>query len=158
LVSIEEKKVNVWAKEVKQTTLFSQEDFNKAQTDAFMSNGMIVTSVNTATLSSFKVKFKSYIGETQISITPALYRARLDNTTQAIDMELISKGKAQGFTVDDKGTECTVECEFEIPNNGFYVIGMNVDGNLQIFTQSCPEQNSNSPLFKKPIIQQKSGV
>lgn len=152
LVSIEEKKVNVWAKEVKQTTLFSQEDFNKAQTDAFMSNGMIVTSVNTATLSSFKVKFKSYIGETQISITPALYRARLDNTTQAIDMELISKGKAQGFTVDDKGTECTVECEFEIPNNGFYVIGMNVDGNLQIFTQSCPEQNSNSPLFKKPII------
>lgn len=152
LVSIEEKKVNVWAKETKQTTLFPQEDFNENQMEVFQSFGMIITTANTATLSSFKVKFKSFLDETQISITPALYRAKFDNGTPNVDMELISKGKTQVLTVDDKGTECTVECEFEIPNNGFYVIGMNVDGNLQIYTHSCPKQNSDSPLFKESIV------
>ena len=152
LVSIEESKANVWAKEVKQTTLLPQEGFNENPMEIFQSYGMIVTSANTATLSSFNVKFKSFLGETQISITPALYRAKFDDETPIVDMELISTGKVQKFVVDDNGTECVVECGFEIPNNGFYVIGMNIDGTLQIFTQKCPEQNSNSPLFKKPIV------
>lgn len=152
LVSIEESKANVWAKEVKQTTLLPQEGFNENPMEIFQSYGMIVTSANTATLSSFKVKFKSFRGETQISITPALYRAKFDNGVPNVDMELISTGKVQNYVVDDKGTECIVECGFEIPNNGFYVIGMNIDGNLQIFTQKCPEQNPNNPLFKKSIV------
>ena len=152
LVSIEENKANVWAKEVMQTTLLPQEDFNENPMEVFQSFGMVITSAYTATLSSFKVKFKSFLGETPISVTPALYRAKFGTGIPNVDMELISKGKTQGFTVDDKGTECTVECGFEIPNNGFYVIGMNIDGNLQIFTQSCPEQDSDGPLFKKSIV------
>lgn len=152
LVSIEESKANVWAKEVKQTTLLPQEGFNENPMEIFQSYGMIVTSANTATLSSFKVKLKSFLGETQISITPALYRAKFDNGVPNVDMELISTGKVQNYVVDDKGTECIVECGFEIPNNGFYVIGMNIDGTLQIFTQKCPEQNPNNPLFKKSIV------
>ena len=152
LVSIEESKANVWAKETKQTTLLPQEDFTNTKKEIFQSFGMIITTANTATLSSFKVKFKSFLDETQISITPALYRAKFDNGTPNVDMELISKGKTQVLTVDDKGTECTVECEFEIPDNGFYVIGMDVNGNVETFTQSCSEQDLNSPLFKKSIV------
>lgn len=152
LVSIEESKANVWAKETKQTTLLPQEDFTNTKKEIFQSFGMIITTANTATLSSFKVKFKSFSGETSISVTPALYRAKFDNATHIADMELISKGKAQAFEVDDTGTECTIECGFEIPANGFYVIGMDVNGNAETFTQSCSEQDLNSPLFKKSIV------
>ena len=148
-VSIENDKAKVWLKEITQTTLLPNSEFKNGSNGTFQNHGMMLKTANKSTLKSFNTKFKSFIGTTDISITPALYRYLPNAGLPTGNMELVATGREQKFTIDEDGTVCTVNCEFEIPNNGIYVVGMTTKGTATLIVESI--KDNNSALFKNPI-------
>jgi alpha-tubulin suppressor-like RCC1 family protein len=148
-VSIENDKAKVWLKEIVQTTLLPNSEFKNSSNGTFTNQGMMLKTANNTTLKSFNTKFKSFIGTTDISITPALYRYLPNASLPTEEMELVATGSEQKFTIDEAGTVCTVKCQFEIPNNGIYVVGMTTKGTATLIVESI--KNSNSAIFENPI-------
>lgn len=148
-VSIENDKAKVWLKEIAQTTLLPNSEFKNSTEGTFMNQGMMLKTANNATLKSFNTKFKSFIGTTDISITPALYRYHPNAGLPTGNMELVATGREQKITIDEDGTVCTVNCEFEIPNNGIYVVGMTTKGTATLIVERI--KDNNSALFENPI-------
>jgi len=148
-VSIENDKAKVWLKEIVQTTLLPNSEFKNSSNGTFTNQGMMLKTANNTTLKSFNTKFKSFIGTTDISITPALYRYLPNASLPTEEMELVATGSEQKFTIDEAGTVCTVNCQFEIPNNGIYVVGMTTKGTATLIVESI--KNSNSAIFENPI-------
>lgn len=148
-VSIIGDKAKVWLKEIAQTTLLPNSEFKNGSNGAFQNHGMMLKTANNSTLKSFNTKFKSFIGTTDISITPALYRYLPNAGLPTGNMELVATGSEQKFTIDEAGTVCTVNCEFEIPNNGIYVVGMTTKGTATLIVESI--KNNNNALFENPI-------
>lgn len=141
---------NVWVKESKQTTLFPE--INGSNSSSFQNYGMLLKTENTATLHSFKFKANSYVGSTDITATPMLYRADMGNLESIRNYQVVSKGHEQKFVVNREGTECTVVCDFKIHNNGIYVIGMEFKGSVNMFVASTPDFESlSSVFFEEPI-------
>lgn len=152
VASVEENGAHIWAKEVIQTTMYPKEEFDGAKEGSiFMNQGVMLQTINNAKLRSFKCKFKTYAGSSEISITPFIYKAYEENTL--ILFESYWEGKKQIFSIDDKGTECTITCDTIIPNNGIYVVGMELKGSgYQIYTQTVPSTyQKNTPLFNESI-------
>lgn len=148
-VSIENDKAKVWLKEIVQTTLLPNSELKNSSEGTFMNQGMLLKTANNATLKSFNTKFKSFIESTDISITPALYRYHSKADLPTGDMELVATGKEQKFTIDEAGTVCTVNCEFTIPTDGIYVVGMTTKGTAALIVERI--KNSYSALFENPI-------
>lgn len=146
-VSVVNKKASVWAKETKQTSLHSDVDFKSH--GVFEKFGLMLQSANKAVLHSFKVQFKSYISTSEVSITPKLYRAVLN--TPFTDMSPVSTGTTQKFTVNDTATECEVICDFKIPNDGYYVVGMEVNGSVDLILENNLKTIQNNPLLVTPV-------
>ena len=147
--SIDGNKASIWLKEITQTTLLPNSEFKNGSNGTFQNHGMMLKTANKSTLKSFNTKFKSFIGTTDISITPALYRYLPNAGLPTGNMELVATGREQKFTIDEDGTVCTVNCEFEIPNNGIYVVGMTTKGTATLIVESI--KDNNSALFKNPI-------
>lgn len=152
VASVEENGAHIWAKEVIQTTMYPKEEFDGAKEGSiFMNQGVMLQTINNAKLRSFKCKFKTIFGSSEISITPFIYKAYEENTQ--IMFESYWEGKKQIFSIDDKGTECTITCDTIIPNNGIYVVGMELEGSgYIIYTQNVLASNQgSSPLFNESI-------
>lgn len=141
--------VNVWVMENKQTTLFPEANGSYL---SFQKYGMLLKTKNNATLHSFKFKAKSFVGSAEVTATPMLYRAYLDNKGFYTEFDTVSTGQEQKFVVNEEGTECTLVCDFKIPNNGIYVIGMDFNGTVSMFLISSPEMDINSTLLKEPVV------
>ena len=75
-----------------------------------MNQGMMLQTINNAKLHSFKCKFKTIFGSSEISITPFIYKAYEENTldiSSKVETEenANTEIKDENSTADENGSE-----------------------------------------------------
>lgn len=148
--SIEGSWASVWANKPSKTTILPSDEFQDAKEEAFIDYGIMLQTANKTTLRSFKTQFKGYVNPTEIGVTPILYKYNPD-VSSLVKMETVFIGEERNFIISDTITECVVDCEFEIPNDEIYVVGMQFTGIGSIFCTSVQRQDLNSLLFDESV-------
>ena len=150
--SLDNQVASVWADKELRTSLVKNVD-PKGKT-SFVKNGLLLSTDNSVLLNSFDVKVSAYSSSENVTVTPMLYSLSYNADYGTYDADsLVWKGKEQTFVdVDDKGTVLTVKCGAALAAGKNYLLGMELNGYVSMFTYDCRMLKANSAIFESPVL------
>ena len=153
--SLDNQVASVWADKEQRTFLMKNVD--PKESASFMDYGLLFSTDNSVVLNSFDLKVSVYSSLSEnVTVTPVLYGLSYNAHYGSYDADsLVWKGEKQTF-VDVDGdrnnrTVLTVKCGAALAAGKNYLLGMELNGHVSLFTYEFGTLKSNSVILESPV-------
>lgn len=145
----------IWLEDLTSFETYLFKNQKAVDAGSFQSYGILLDLYSDSDLKSFDIFAKGYSGTSEISATPVIYTVAKDENGKYYPDKVFWTGEAQTFEItSDEPNQLTVECGVRLTGMARgtrYILGMNFNGNCNIYVYDTPARKQNMPDYITPI-------